>query len=395
MLASLLTVLAIVSSDATAFGTKEGAVAGLEDLTAPAAPAAPALEMMKQLRNLPFFRQIEDEMERRQSKELFMREEAEIIFRKAALNTLGYDPLPGGSVSLYGQDRLKNLLQKEQPENQCLLSVGICGWQGYRTFRNTLNSYRDYGLLEVATQKYVFWQHLKEKAPGIGTKTEISRLYDLEVYGSQCNGGFTCIADVLEQAKCRYLLFLEEDFELIASKQVVIAHLMHAMALLLNSEKKPESEHGPIKAVRMRSRYKPGYPNWSHNNYKASFGLQQSHLLQATNFASDPVATSGGKIWACNSGSEEFWCAPASGASYTLNALMFDADWFRGAVMPQVRLYKKEEHGQVEEWINKVLWSKLNITVAAGSGLFFHNRLDRDGWVAGNATGGDKTQECQ
>jgi hypothetical protein len=65
--------------------------------------------------------------------------------------------------------------------------------------------------------------------------------------------------------------------------------------------------------------------------------------------------------------------------------------------MPQVKLYKKEEHGQVEveEWINKVLWSKLNITVAAGSGLFFHNRLDRDGWVAGNATGGDKTQECQ
>ena len=275
------------------------------------------------------------------------------------------------------------------PDNpsQCLLSVGICGYEGYNTLRNTLRSYQRNGLLDFADQTFIYYQG-PHADPALLRKLTAPYGNKVDVYTSPINVNKYCIREVARYVQCRYFLFLEEDWELTEDAQTMRAQLSAAIALINTTRThltrptqsncffrhaKPfVASNGHVSSVRLRSRSRPGNPNWAAIAYqtRASYrkGLATRPMISSRFYTPFPNETYGPDIWSCPSQGTTFYCADGWNGGYTLNPFLMRTAFWDEIVEPFV-LY--EEDPSDRGWVSR------HFVVAAGEGLFTHSRLDR------------------
>lgn len=238
------------------------------------------------------------------------------------------------------------------------MTIGILSWGAPQTLRNTLESYRRFGLDQLDDDKYIFFQEITEE------DNKIAKEFGYTPYGSTINIGIAeAYKQMVENADGEYFLFLENDWELVEDAK---GRIIAGQTLL-------QRAHADV--VRYRSRSNPGAPLWT-----LQFAFREherpSHMLDAVHWGNDNHLTR-------NLGFEEFsvisketewkpepfWITGANKANWTNNPHMAKTDFLRKSVLPRI---EGDIEISIQDW-----WQQQPFRVAMGEGLFTHNRLDR------------------
>lgn len=230
------------------------------------------------------------------------------------------------------------------------LTIGILSWGAHNTLKNTLESYKKHGLLELAAQRFIFFQ---EKSIA---DIEIAHEYGFDAYGSHTNlgiaGGYRAMLGYVTEP---YYLFLENDWAIIEEPYALQRQISGGILF---------TGSGLADVVRYRHRRHPGNPLWTAQ-FQGNEMSRPEHLLDCLHWRENPDLDFPGAIF---KGTHGWYGTLAAYANWTNNPHMVRAKWAREVLLP--RLGDRDIELDLQEW-----WKTTGFVVAQGDGLFTHWRL--------------------
>ena len=236
------------------------------------------------------------------------------------------------------------------------ISLLILSWKGHQTLINTLESYKNNGLLDVAREKIIYFQEISEEDKKIALK------YGCTYIGDSRNTGIgTGLYELAKAATSEYILFLENDWELICNKVDTEKRLTAGISLLSDRN---------VNVIRYRHRYKFGLPNYALQ-FEGKELSSPFCLLESSYWIVNPEIKFPDYITKQTINSEYFYLAASKNANFTNNPTMYKKKFYIDIVTPFTK-EGFEPESSMQKW-----WEKQNYIVAQGEGLFYHNRIDR------------------
>lgn len=239
------------------------------------------------------------------------------------------------------------------------LTIAVLSWQQPKTLRHTFESYRRNGLLDIAKEKLVFFNHVSKE------DLKIASEYGFTALSAKSNIGIgKPFQQLVEKATSKYFLFLENDFMLVEDKETTWKRLNDAIELLENN----------ITAVHLRHRYHYGDPNnflralWQDKIDKSVPSLSSIYYL------SDSSETYKGYVEKIHKETQDVFVVDAKYSGYTNNPTIYKTTFLKENFLP----LKFSIHDVIENNVNK-WWVASNFKVAQGTGLFKHNPLEFSG----------------
>ena len=234
------------------------------------------------------------------------------------------------------------------------LCLAMLSWKSPLTLGNTLLSYLERGLLDLADQRQIFLQEPEDR------QLEWCNKLGLEVIMSEENVGLgPGFGRLIQECRCDHFLFLEEDWQLIEDAAVT-ARRIRAGLQLLNSD--------PLGAVRYRHRRQYGDPLFSLQ-FKGRELDQPACLGDCIFWRENPELDYPNHIRKTFGGEEPFFVLSSKYSGFTNNPVMYHSDFLRSHLPP---FCTGNLEDQVQPW-----WQQQDFHVYHGEGLFKHNRLDR------------------
>lgn len=238
------------------------------------------------------------------------------------------------------------------------LTIAVLSWRQPKTLRNTLESYRRNGLLDMVKQKLIFFNQVTSE------DLKIAEEYGFEVIADKNNIGIGLpYQQLLQRATSKYFMFLENDFMLIEEAQTTAQRLQQAVDLLENG----------VDAVRFRHRYHYGDPSnylrnvWSGKLDKTIPTLEWISLYEDPSLLTDVIQKQ-------ELPGQDVFITTSQYGHYTNNPCMYKREFISKLILP----VKFCRHDVIENNISE-LWDRGNFRVAAGTGLFKHHPLEFSG----------------
>eukprot|EP00698_Gefionella_okellyi_P019664 TRINITY_DN6060_c0_g1_i1.p2 TRINITY_DN6060_c0_g1~~TRINITY_DN6060_c0_g1_i1.p2 ORF type:complete len:448 (+),score=73.90 TRINITY_DN6060_c0_g1_i1:335-1678(+) len=246
---------------------------------------------------------------------------------------------------------------------RCKLTLAILAMQGEATLQNTLQSYNETGLLDLVDEKLIFWQNIDTPYQSGHSKRAATDKYPgFRVAGNPGNSGYGSIEQIFRQARCEYVMFLEEDFLSRESGEVLEARLQTAMDLI---------EKHDVQVVRLRHRVHFGWPMYAKETFETRGWIETTHELWSVVWTEEPENMYPDHIKKCVQ-EPRHWCATSTNADFTTNPFMMQREWFLTEMAPNVEHSWHITEAETSKW-----WRSKIINVAVGDGIFEHRRLDR------------------
>lgn len=225
------------------------------------------------------------------------------------------------------------------------LTIAILSWNSHRTLRNTLESYKTFGLDKLASQRLIYFQEIST------VDKQIAEKYGYDYTGSDENVGIAeAYKRLVERATGRFFLFLENDWVLLEPAQNEIAVGIEIL------------DRGYADVVRYRHRRFPGEPLWTYQ-FKGHEQDHPTHVLDAVHWTETPENLEG-----IEKGHFDYYYATAANANWTNNPTMFRTLWIK---MITPRFGSRDVEVDFQE-----TWEYMDdVIVAQGNGLFTHRRI--------------------
>lgn len=244
------------------------------------------------------------------------------------------------------------------------LTIAVLSWRQPKTLKNTFESYRKNGLLDLVREKLVFFNEVSPE------DIKIAKEYGFEVLSAKQNIGIGLpFQQLVERASSKYLLFLENDFMLIENAEVTEQRLKHAVSLL---------EEG-MTAVRFRHRRHYGDPNnYLKLVWNGYFDPKNPHM-DGTDYWEHPEEVYKGTCEKISCDGEDFYIMDSAYAAYTNNPTMYHTAFLKEHILPLKFNSIDVIENKVQEW-----WCGGGYKVARGAGLFKHHPIDLSGSAFSN-----------
>ncbi len=234
------------------------------------------------------------------------------------------------------------------------ISIGILSWKSHSTLINTLESYRNSGLLGMVSDVTIFFQEGSERDASIADHYNVNRIL------SPTNVGIgKAFADLAKNAKTDYILFLENDWVNIEKGDQVFRELMKGKYLIDNYD---------VNVVKYRHRENPGDPLYT----RQFAGREQDswkHLMDCVHWTENPDESFPDKI--IKNKDTDCYITSSKYANFTNNPTLYKKQFYIDVVSPFAGDGIDLE-GKIQDW-----WEEQPFTVAHGNGLFTHKRIDR------------------
>ena len=234
------------------------------------------------------------------------------------------------------------------------ISICILSWKSGSTLKNTLRSYKKYGLLEMVDDIVILFQEVSEEDKKTAEKYKVKYIGLKENIG--IGKGMKMLA---ENASTENILFLEHDWELIEEKSFVFSHIKGGLDLLDSG----------FDVVRYRSRKNPGYPLISIRNkgkeldyYDDWHECTSPHLLESLHWL-DPAVEFPDKIQKQG----EYFVTTSRWANWTNNPYLVKKSYLLEKILPFSGESVSLERN-IAAW-----WVKQDFKIAQGEGLFTHS----------------------
>lgn len=240
------------------------------------------------------------------------------------------------------------------------LSIAILSWNNVKTLKNTLSSYKKNGLLDLSDDVTILFQEVSAEDRKLAMK------YNIKFIGLNENIGIgKGISKLIDSAKHDYILFLENDWELIENTEETQSQLNSGLQML----------NSGFDIIRYRSRKKPGYPvhSMQHkgnelNYYDTWHKVTSPHLLE-TLYWLDPAKSFPDKI----QNKDGYFITTARWANWTNNPFMLRKEFFFKNIY-DIAVSSEHFERDIAEW-----WVQQPFKIAQGEGLFKHHDLEKYG----------------
>lgn len=232
-------------------------------------------------------------------------------------------------------------------------TIGILSWKAYDTLENTLNSYKINNLYNNV-DSIIYFQEFSDMDEEIANEYNIPYIYSDENTG--IIGGFI---DLVKNTKTKYFIFAENDFELVHDEKETIDILSDTINLLDNYD---------VQIVKLRDRKNYGEPLYSIN---ASLTQDCTLKLETLHFLDEPEKQFPNSFDIIDLKYRWYKCSNVDN-QWSNNIFIAKTEWLMENVISLLENSDKTDF-HMENFLIRNL---KNYNVAAGIGLFKHNRLD-------------------
>lgn len=235
------------------------------------------------------------------------------------------------------------------------ISVGILTWNAHSTLRNTLESYRRSGLLDMVNDVCIFAQQ------GTDIDYKIAAEYKTDIILSPNNVGIGVgLTTLAHAAETDNILLLENDWVILPEYFPIVFNEV-SKGLHTIEQKKAD-------VVKFRSRRDPGDPLYTLQFANCEM-KSPKHLFECVHWRENPDQDFPEYI--SKDLETGLYYAKSKYANQTNNPCIYNKEFYIKNISPF-----SGEGVQLEEKIFD-WWADQDFTVAHGEGLFTHYRLDR------------------
>eukprot|EP00300_Choanocystis_sp_HF-7_P005094 c13884_g1_i1.p1 GENE.c13884_g1_i1~~c13884_g1_i1.p1 ORF type:complete len:275 (+),score=56.40 c13884_g1_i1:265-1089(+) len=236
------------------------------------------------------------------------------------------------------------------------------------TLANTLRSYQKGGLLEYVNETVIYIQETNE------AKQNNAHKYGLRPIGSVVNTKLHVGFDTLvRNASTEYVLFLEKDWELVESAEMLAEQMDTAIQLI---------EDGVAHVVRLRNRARPGHDFYAKETYQGReervFSSQPNLLCNFYHWIDHPEDRWPFAFTKCHT-NPDFVCVKAEYCNWTNNPVIFRKQWWLDHMAEWANYPNLEARfTNFENLLNNIpkSWNAQPWIVGLGAGLFVHHEID-------------------
>jgi len=240
------------------------------------------------------------------------------------------------------------------------ISIGILAWKSGQTLVDTLTTYYQNGLFEVANDITILYQESSEQ------DYAIAKHFGLDSICLNDNIGIgKAFIKLTKNAQTDNIMVLEHDWKLIEDKETTYQRLQSGIGLLDNG----------YSCVRYRHRKDPGFPHFSFKHkgheldyYDDELECTSPHLLDSVHWLNpaesfpDKIQTEG-----------EYFVSTSRWGNWTNNPCLYKKEFYLDIVSNFAGDGIALE-GNISRW-----WAKQEYKVAHGEGLFKHIDLVKYG----------------
>ena len=240
------------------------------------------------------------------------------------------------------------------------ISIGILSWHSGQVLVDTLTTYHNNGLFDIANDVTILFQEATMQ------DVEIARHFGLDFMALQSNIGIgKGFIRLTENAQSDYSLVLEHDWNLIEDRETTYNTLKRSISAI---------EMG-MDVVRLRHRTNPGNPHFSFRYrgkeltyYDDEIGCTSPHLLDSLHWC-EPDVEFGDFI---KKSEDMFWTTSRYG-NWTNNPCLYKKKFYLDIVKPFAGDGIALE-GNIGRW-----WVQQQYKVGHNEGLFMHNDWQKYG----------------
>lgn len=251
------------------------------------------------------------------------------------------------------------------------ISVGMFSWKKPEILRQTLQSYRNNGLLKYPENFCIYFNEISEK------DIAVAKDFGINYLGTTKNIGIkNALIELIKQARAPYFMFLENDWFLEENSLVTEKRLNDGIEILQNNL---------ADVVRYRHAKEPGYPLTSAKFCKKGLHkMPSNYLIDLVHLTSDPSVIFPDVIEKKSINNENYFFACAQNASFTNNPCLYKTQFFKELVErdypfadnQSIKGYAKLKNTEVKNVSLEVdiipFWEKSAYKIAMGPGLFSH-----------------------
>ena len=250
-----------------------------------------------------------------------------------------------------------------QTDEKINISLGLLSYNAPKTLNQTLQTYKDSGLLDISNDIFAILQ----KSDKQEEEVKICENYNIRFIKMPDNGkmasGFKAI---YENAKNEIVVFLENDFVNYSTKQESIDFFNNSINFIKNQN---------IDLVRARNRKNAGEPNFGIPMFKhipQDEFKNHVYLSECVYWIDDPELVYPDQISRINPliGNDKWYSSSSKSCGWTNNAFVTSKKFFKEAVLQHLSGSENIENSFVG------IWSQQNYNCVYGPGLFTHYRLD-------------------
>lgn len=258
-----------------------------------------------------------------------------------------------------------------------MISIGILSYNSPITLKNTLLSYKHYGLLDLSDDIFCVIQPSDKVTQEISVCDEFRVKYYVETNNEMMLGG---MKRVFKESKYEFVLWTENDFRIHTSKDKVYEIINYSIKLI-----KDET----VDLVRIRSLKLPGHPITTKHKYNNEMN-ELSKLDYACYYTESPEIKFSEFIKK-HSDKPRILIMDSKYCSYTNNCFITTKKFFNNVILKH-----SQGNPHIEPDIDKV-WSELNMKIGISDGFLTHVRLDghTNCWCCHKDFGGiDNSPKC-
>jgi hypothetical protein len=253
------------------------------------------------------------------------------------------------------------------------LAICVLSWREHKTLINTLDSYKKADIFPLFAEKLAFFQEMSTQ------DQEIAKRFKLPYQGTKQNIGIeNGWRQALQSLKSKYVLFLENDCELITQSKEAKHQITLAYQNLVNKR---------ANIVRLRHRWQPGYMFEAIDRFNYYHERPLSRILRPRKFSrlvgnafykyQNPEQYYP-KIFA-NKDEHGTYFLKSKNLFWTNQSIMFERNWVLDVILEHVKnnpaRIKINGFENIENSVNR-WWRKQNFTVAVNLGAFTHKRVN-------------------
>ena len=244
--------------------------------------------------------------------------------------------------------------------NKLPISIGILAWNSGQVLVDTLTTYHNNGLFDIANDVTILFQEFNPQ------DYEIAKHFGLDFIGETTNIGIgQAFIKLTENAQSDYVLVLEHDWNLIENEATTFLRLQKSYQAI---------EMG-LDVVRLRHRKNPGYPHFSFRHqgkeltyYDDEIGCTSPHLLDSLHWC-EPDIEFPKQI----KKSEDMFHTTSRYGNWTNNPCLYKKQFY----LDTVRQFAGDGialEGNISKW-----WAQQQFKVGHNEGLFMHNDYQKYG----------------
>lgn len=250
------------------------------------------------------------------------------------------------------------------------ITLGILAWKSPLTIRNTLESYKKNGLLAMVKPLMYFQERTPENdalAKEFGSKNVMGDpLKNTGIIGG--------MLEMIQATTTKYFIFAECDFELVNDEATTKKILNETIKLMKEKD---------VQLVRLRDKKQPGEPLGSRDfapvpdeqlpNY--TFDSSFPYKIEVVMFPGDiqPDKVFPGLFERIDYDTP-WYKTTSENAPWSNNIFIAKTDFLKEKLVPLLEKNRDMPSTSMEQYLIQHL---SGYNVAAGNGLFKHNRLDR------------------